>query len=539
MATDLIDEPTLRAGGRPVLPELAPSDVRGGEPWVARILAAVGLSLVVFGVVLAVRTAYAGNGLVPGWLAVPSAALGIALLLYHAVRDEFLYARRAYLGVAGLCLLGCLATLAIPGTIPTPSGESTRVLAYYFPTWGTVALFVAMAFALTAVRHEDDAFIRQIACSSFLGVGGLLAALGFGGGLLYAPPPTGAARDFFLQPGALMAFLGLLSILAGLSMMDTSTGTGYAVALGVGIVGGLVVIYAIARALIPDSAQSLAGTAGAPKPFLVPYGLLMLALGLAYTLASAAVASDNAVLVIARRELNAFFFQPIAWIVLAGMALFGWFQFLSFFFRLAARPDAPEPVVANYLLDWYPVYAVIIAVPFLTMRLFSEERRSGTLEMLLTAPLNETTLVLGKFLAGLAMFLITALPWGAYLLSMRLEIDKPFDYRPILAFSVVLLATGSAFVAMGMFFSSLTRDQIIAFMLTLVPMILSLSMWLVARFSILPAPLRDLLERASFVQLWIEAMAGRLWVRDIVLWLSGTVFWLFLTVKMLESRKWR
>lgn len=546
MATEMLNEPSLAGGDRHILRETAPSDLRTNEPWVARIVGAVGFVLVLFGLFLALRTAFAGPALVPGWLVMPSIALGLMLVLYHTVHDGHVLAYRGYLLLAGVFLLVALGSLLLRGPVPGRTGDVVLVFAFYFSTWGTFFVALALAFALTAARHEEDESIRLLAGLALMGVGALFALLGFGGGVLYTPPPTDAARDFFIQPGALLAFIGLMAACGGMSLIDTNSPLGYRAALGVGILGALVVLYAAGRVLVPMVLHAAGAMPEAPKPYLAPYGLLLLGLGMAYVLASAAFISDNPVLVIARREMNAFYYQPIAWIVLAGMAVFGWFQFIPFFVRVMAYSQnirlgggMPEPIVAAYFLDWNPVYAVMIAVPFLTMRLFSEESRSGTLEMLLTVPISETTLVLGKFLAGLCMFLLTCAPWAVYLVGMRLEVDKPFDYYPLLAFAVVLVATGAAFISVGGFFSSLTRDQIIAFVLTLIPMVLSLSLFLVARESIVPINLRDPLKRMSFVHLWIEAMNGKLWIRDVVFNLSMTVFWLFLTVKVLESRKWR
>src|SRR5262249_2652723 len=99
-------------------------------------------------------------------------------------------------------------------------------------------------------------------------------------------------------------------------------------------------------------------------------------------------------------------------------------------------------------------------------RLLSEEQRTGTLEVLLTAPVGETSVVLSKFLAALIMFLTILIPFGLLLLALRIAGGQPFDGRPLLAFFIGMVATGAGFIAVGLLFSALTRNQIAAAVLT-------------------------------------------------------------------------
>src|SRR3954447_7362783 len=113
-----------------------------------------------------------------------------------------------------------------------------------------------------------------------------------------------------------------------------------------------------------------------------------------------------------------------------------------------------EPIVAQYVFELIPVIVQIFVVPAITMRLLAEEQRTGTLEVLLTAPVNESTVVLSKFLAAWFFYLLLWLPWWLYLIALRYFGGEEFDYRPILSFTVALVATGANFMAMGLFFSS-------------------------------------------------------------------------------------
>src|SRR5437879_3140322 len=130
-----------------------------------------------------------------------------------------------------------------------------------------------------------------------------------------------------------------------------------------------------------------------------------------------------------------------------------------------------EPIIRFYFIAWWPVITTIFIVPVLTMRLLSEEQRTGTLEVLFTAPVGETVVVLSKFLASWIFFMLTWVPWGLFLVALRVEGGQPFEYRPLLSFYIAMACSGAAFLAMGLFFSSLTRNQIVSAILTFVGML--------------------------------------------------------------------
>jgi ABC-type Na+ efflux pump permease subunit len=282
-----------------------------------------------------------------------------------------------------------------------------------------------------------------------------------------------------------------------------------------------------------------------PRPFLVPGGLILMALGLVYLAVSLGICSDNQFVTLTRRELSSYFLSPIGYLVLGAMALILWNQYRIFLDGLKRAGQAevplPEPIVAGLFLDFLPVIAIMLLVPVLTMRLVAEERRTGSMEVLLTAPVNEWPVVLSKFLATWLFFLLTWLPAGLFLVALRMEVGQPFDYRPLLSFYVCIAAQGLAFVGMGLFFSTLTKNQIIAAVLTFAGMLLFFIAFLIRREQValgVPPFIQAALSRLSYVHMWIEAGAGRLPLRDVLLFSSLGVFWLFLSVKVLETRKW-
>jgi ABC-type Na+ efflux pump permease subunit len=222
-----------------------------------------------------------------------------------------------------------------------------------------------------------------------------------------------------------------------------------------------------------------------------------------------------------------------------------YWEFLGYLWELnpetgmGSPRQLPEPIVGAYIINLFPVITVLILVPLVTMRLFSEEHRSGTLEMMFTAPVDEQVVVLSKFTAALIFFLMMWMPWALYLVDLRAEGATHFDYLPLLGFAVALVINGAGFVSMGLFFSSLTRNQLIAAVFTFVGMLLLLAMAWVKDLPFVPAGVRTAMEYLGFFEKWRNAVRGKLAVRDLIVYLSMTIFWLFLTVKVLESRKWR
>jgi ABC-2 type transport system permease protein len=199
-----------------------------------------------------------------------------------------------------------------------------------------------------------------------------------------------------------------------------------------------------------------------------------------------------------------------------------------------------EPVVHWYLArTGLPAIIQLVIVPVVTMRLLSEENRSGTLEMLLSAPVNETSVVLAKFVAVLIFWLVTWAPYFLYLVALRVVGGEEFDYRPLLSFGLALLACGSGFMAMGLFCSALTKNQIIAAVLTFVGMMIHLTFLLLQGLFARGSVWSDIFSYASFFELWQNTLNGNFAPRFLMFHVSAAVFFLFLSVKTLEARKWK
>src|SRR5262249_40859902 len=168
-------------------------------------------------------------------------------------------------------------------------------------------------------------------------------------------------------------------------------------------------LIALARALLPSLLFGLGWMSSRPVgDYLVPQGLVLMGLGLLYLAVAFGTCSDRQFVVLTRRELAAFFYSPIAYLVFLGLMMIGWLMYWNLLAQIvnAGSEGMWEPIVRDYVIGFIPVICVIFIVPVLTMRLLSEEQRTGTLEVLLTAPLKESSVVLSKFLAALILYLL-------------------------------------------------------------------------------------------------------------------------------------
>jgi ABC-type transport system involved in multi-copper enzyme maturation permease subunit len=173
------------------------------------------------------------------------------------------------------------------------------------------------------------------------------------------------------------------------------------------------------------------------------------------------------------------------------------------------------------------------------MKLLSEEKRAGSLEVLLTAPVNESTVVISKFLAAFLLYLLMWLPWWLFLVALRVGGGAAFEYRSLFSFVVALSVTGAGFIAMGLFFSSLTRNQVASAVLTFAGMMGFLGIYLLRSQLARTSPTWSaVLLHADYIELWLKATDGILSLKYLLFHASAAIIWLFLTVKVLEARRW-
>jgi ABC-2 type transport system permease protein len=178
---------------------------------------------------------------------------------------------------------------------------------------------------------------------------------------------------------------------------------------------------------------------------------------------------------------------------------------------------------------------LILVAPLLTMRLLAEEKKSGTDELLYTSPLSVGQIILGKYFAALVM-LAAMLGLTALLSIFAFAFGNP-EVAPWLTGYLGLFLMGATFIAIGLFFSSLTENQIVAAFLTFVTLLLLLVLnWVASSGS---GTWQSVLSYLSFSQHFEDMTRGILDTKDIVYYLSFSAFGLFLAHSVIQSRRWR
>ncbi|MEI6771034.1 MAG: ABC transporter permease [Planctomycetota bacterium] len=508
--------------------DYGPSEMVADQPTFARIMGCLGAALTMFGgfaLALNLSGKFATVG--SGWAAF-AMAIGISGLLFHAAFDHELQFRRAYMLFGYILLLmGAICFL-----LPLFGKPSLFGL-------GCLAFVIALLFILAFLRHETDEIVTGIAKGALGFVGSISAVVGITGCLI---GPENLRSSNFLPEFFVAGLFGMLFLASYLGSRGMSDDFTYKVAR-LALWGGLLLLtYALLRSALPPFLYAFGYIKVRPAEFFIPGGFLLMVLGTLYFVSAALVSSDSKLAILTQRELGSMFFSPIAYFVLLGFVVAGWFGYVDFVNRLSVSRNNIEPIVRNYVIDLVPVLAIIFIVPAITMRLLSEEQRSGTIEVLLTAPVDEYTIVLSKFFAGFVMYLVVWAPFGLYLLALPLSGAPAFDYRPLISFFVGLCVTGAAFISMGLFFSSLSKNQIISGVLTFAGM-LGLFIVAIIRERIFGqnpgSPWYQILMHISYLDVWNTTLEGKLVPKFLLFHASLAVFWLFLTTKVLESRKWK
>lgn len=237
----------------------------------------------------------------------------------------------------------------------------------------------------------------------------------------------------------------------------------------------------------------------------------------------------SATLSIARRDFQAYLNSPTAYVVLGVFLLvLGYLFFSTLFLGGFASMRGFFGIV--------PVLFVVFG-PAITMRLISEERKTGTIEQLLTLPVNNMQVVLGKFFAALGIMAVGLLFTLPYVVSMTLLTapDVSFDYGPVIGGYIGLLLLAGAFIALGLFASSLTKNQIVAFIIGLA---LCFFFYIVDKFAMLmPPAVGSILEYVSVDYHFNNIARGVLDTRDLVYYLSLITIFIFLTERTLRGDK--
>jgi len=227
-----------------------------------------------------------------------------------------------------------------------------------------------------------------------------------------------------------------------------------------------------------------------------------------------------------RREIFAYFFSPVAYIVITVFLLITGWIFTS---EMFLANDSSLRSVFSFI-----PFIFLFFVPAITMRLLSEERKSGTIELLFTMPISDIEIVLGKYLAGLGLLVAALLFTLPYALTI-MALGEP-DLGMLVTGYVGLILMGAAYVAIGTFASTISSNQVVSF---IIAFLIIFVLWLLNKFLMLmPPALVPFFQYLSIDYHYNNISRGVIDSRDVTYYLSVVVVMLSLAKLSLESRKW-
>lgn len=234
------------------------------------------------------------------------------------------------------------------------------------------------------------------------------------------------------------------------------------------------------------------------------------------------------ILAIMKKELQSFFYSPIAYIVFSSVLMI--VGYLFWVILMTSRMATLEPMLSN------AAFILLLASPVLTMRLISEEKKSKTIELLLTSPISPVEIITGKFLACFVLYLILIVLTMQYPLILSFY-SPEFDMGPVYSGYIGLILIGAAFISLGLFASTLTENQIIAAMVSFGGLVLFWVFgWAKHAFD---NSFGQLLGNLSIFDRYAEFLRGIVDSGNVIFFLVFTLTWLFLATRVLESDRWR
>ncbi len=236
--------------------------------------------------------------------------------------------------------------------------------------------------------------------------------------------------------------------------------------------------------------------------------------------------SLRTLLTIFRRELRSYFNSPVAYVVIVVfLAIVGWF-FSSNLFLMNVTS-------MRVVFELIPL-VFLFFIPAITMRLLAEEQKTGTLELLTTRPVRDSEIVLGKFLAAWVLVGITLLPTLLYVIALASL--GPLDVGPVVSGYIGLLLMAAVYIGIGIFASSLTENQIVAFIISF---LIVLALFLLNKVLIyVPEGLASTFEFLGIDYHFSNIARGVIDSRDLIYFVSLIGFSLLLATVSLERRKW-
>jgi ABC-2 type transport system permease protein len=243
-------------------------------------------------------------------------------------------------------------------------------------------------------------------------------------------------------------------------------------------------------------------------------------------------------LAIVRRELIAYFSSPLAYIVLTAFLLMqGYIFYIIVSYLNNPNTQAMTPLRLFFGGTVFFWLFLLFVVPVITMRLIAEERRSGSIEVLLTSPISEGQVVTGKFLAAFIFYLVLWAPTLIYVLILKQH--SAIDLGPVAAGYLGVALIGFLFLGVGTFASTFTNNQLVAAILAFAAMIVLFSIGLVEQLVVSSSAIRDALTQMNLWTHMDDYAKGIVDSRHVVYELSVGLLFLFLASKSLEVKKWR
>ena len=251
-----------------------------------------------------------------------------------------------------------------------------------------------------------------------------------------------------------------------------------------------------------------------------------------------------------RKEMRHYFVSPVAYVCI-GLFLFISAVFFDFFLRVIIQQsfqmemqsmqfgmppqiDVPGQVLRAFL--GLLATLILFITPFLTMGVFAEERKRGTMELLMTSPISEIQIVLGKFLASLSLFAVMLLPTAGYAAYVYLHSEPLPPWRLLLSGYAGIMLLGGSLLALGTFISSLTENQLIAAVLTFVAFLL---LWVVDLGHTADSGVGSVLQYLSASHHYDDFARGTIDTSGLVYYFSFIILFVFLTVCSIDSMRWR
>lgn len=238
-------------------------------------------------------------------------------------------------------------------------------------------------------------------------------------------------------------------------------------------------------------------------------------------------------LTIAKREFRSYFEAPLAYVVMCLS-----FMALGLAFFMYAKFWDLDQATMRQMFAYIPIGLGLLVVPVVTMRLLAEERRSGTLEMLITLPVRDSDVILGKYLGALGLVLVLTLATLVYPVAMFVWPWRlgPLDWGPIWTGYLGMVLFSAAAVAIGLLVSSLSTSQAVAFFVTFFAFLI---LWFMGQVSeTFPGVIGGPLNYLSLETHVADFTRGLIALRDVVYFISVAALALVVAFRALERRKW-